>query len=479
MTSSNPAPSVDHDARTTALYASLVEDAFDFTVAIREDFVIAYASRGITPRLGLEPEDLVGHSVADFVHPDDLERALLHLQGWQGGAAQAGTTTFRVRHLDGTYRPFDVTAAKVDDGVEAYLAVYARPVDYQQATDEVMAQLLAGGTREDALRPVLDVFSWEVNASSISIAWYEPGRGHRFVSTGLPRELTGAEDEPGRAWAIARQQGREVLDLDQSLLDRDRTELATEAGRRGYWVAPVDDAASGVRALVTVWARAEQGRPDGHAYGMSMAQAYIELILRWSRHLTALNEAALQDPLTGLGNRKALFDVLEAGTTHGALLFCDLDHFKPVNDAWGHAAGDHVLRQIAQRMKQAVRSGDLVARTGGDEFVVLAPDASLEQAAALAQRIRTAVAQPTSLCGTEVVVGVTIGVAHADEALTEATLAGADDALMLAKANARGTVRWAPGPVPASETRDAQDRAGDPVGPGSSDPSESPDTSTQ
>ena len=83
-----------------------------------------------------------------------------------------------------------------------------------------------------------------------------------------------------------------------------------------------------------------------------------------------------------------------------------------------------------------------MARTGGDEFVILAPGASLEEAAALAQRVRAAVTQPTRLCGTDVTVGVTIGVAHADGALTEATLAGADDALLIAKARARGTVRW-------------------------------------
>jgi diguanylate cyclase (GGDEF)-like protein len=158
--------------------------------------------------------------------------------------------------------------------------------------------------------------------------------------------------------------------------------------------------------------------------------------------------------LTGLANRKALFDLLEAGQTHGALLFCDLDRFKPVNDRYGHAAGDRVLRQIAQRMRAAVREGDLVARAGGDEFVVVARDATPEQVAALAQRIRSAVAEPTQVGDDEVIVGVTIGVAHADGALDESTLAGADEALMAAKANGRGTVRWAPDHPPTDPERD-------------------------
>jgi diguanylate cyclase (GGDEF)-like protein/PAS domain S-box-containing protein len=430
-----------------ALYASLVEDAFDFMVTIQANFTMGFASAGIEERLGRPREAYRGISVAEYLHPEDLERAMLHMAGWDHGMTPGGTTTFRLRHEDGAYWAFDVTASRVTDGVGEYLAVYCRPVDYQVAIEEVLTQLLAGGSRAAALRPVLDVFAWEVNDGQVSIAWFEPGVGHQFVSTGLPRELTGASDEPAAPWATARADQVAVLDVDRSLLDPHLAELAEGLHQGGYWIVPVPDAGSDVPALVTVWARSEMGRPDNHSYGMQMATSYIELILRWSDHARALQEAALQDPLTGLANRKALFDLLRSGTANGALLFCDLDHFKPVNDQHGHGAGDIVLCQIADRIRSAVRSGDLVARTGGDEFVVLAPGASLEQAAALAQRIRAAVAEPTELSTGPVTVGVTIGVAYAHEALTEATLRGADQALMLAKANARGTVRWAPGPV--------------------------------
>jgi diguanylate cyclase (GGDEF)-like protein/PAS domain S-box-containing protein len=437
------------DPAPAALYESLVEDAFDFTVTILEDFTVGFVSAGIIQRLGRPRAEYIGTSVAAYLHPDDLDRALLHMRSWDDGRAPGGTTMFRLQHHDGEYRAFDVTAARVTDGERDCLAVYCRPVDYQVATDEVLNQLLRGGSRGDAIRPVLDVFSWEVNDSQIAIAWYEPGEGHRFVSTGLPGELAGASDEPGPAWARARATGEPVLDLDQSLLGAELHALATDLGQGGgYWVIPVPDAGSDVAALITVWSQPEVGRPDGHSYGVQVAHSYIELILRWSQHAEALRDAARRDPLTGLANRTALFDALDSGAAHGALLFCDLDRFKPVNDQYGHAAGDEVLRRVAQRIEGAVRAGDVTARTGGDEFVVLAPNVSLEQAAALAQRVRTAVAEPIDLPGGTVAVGVTIGVAHAADALTEATLNGADQALVLAKANARGTVRWAPGPLP-------------------------------
>jgi diguanylate cyclase (GGDEF)-like protein/PAS domain S-box-containing protein len=433
--------------KQAALYASLVEDAFDFMVTIDADFTVAFASAGVAQRLGRPREVYLGTSVADFLHPADLDRALLHMSGWDNGRAPGGTTTFRLQHADGSYHAFDVTAARVTDGDRDYLAVYGRPVDYQVATNDVLTQLLRGGSKADALRPVLDVISWEVNDSQIAIAWYEPDVGHRYVSTGLPPEMAGASDQPAGPWARARAEGAAVLDLDRSQLDPGVAELADQLGQGGYWIVPVADAGSDVPALITVWTRPEVGRPDGHAYGVEMAHSYVELILQWSHRARALERAAFEDPLTGLANRKALFDALAAGTSTGALLFCDLDHFKPVNDQHGHSAGDHVLRQIARRIAAAVREQDLVARTGGDEFVILAPGATLEQAAALAQRIRAAVAEPTELPGDagSVSVGVTIGVAHAADAITEATLGGADQALLLAKANARGTVRWAPG----------------------------------
>ena len=441
----------DAQARSDALYRSLVDDAFGFTAALGADFTVVFASCSITKHLGVKPEQMVGQSAAEFIHPDDLERALLMLSGWSGWGAPAGAAAFRLRHADGQWVPFDVTASNVSDGLESYMGVYCVPVDYQQATDEVLSRLLRGDDRGAALRPVLDVFSWQLNDAHVAITWFEPGVGHRFVSTGLPAELAGAGEQLPEPWATARAAFEPVLQAEGEVADPQVRHDAVSNGRGGVWVVPVLDAGSDVPALVTVWSRADGPRPDGHAYGMSIAATYIELILRWCSQVSALNQAALHDQLTGLPNRKALFDRLEAGDTRGALLFCDLDHFKPVNDAHGHAAGDEVLRRIAHRIQHAVRAGDLVARTGGDEFVVLAPGASLEQAAALAQRIRSAVAVPTSVDGVPLHVGVTIGVAHAYDVVSEATLAGADNALMLAKANARGTVRWAPGDMPADQ----------------------------
>jgi diguanylate cyclase (GGDEF)-like protein len=156
-------------------------------------------------------------------------------------------------------------------------------------------------------------------------------------------------------------------------------------------------------------------------------QARLTAALRVARAHRALSEAqelllhqSLHDSLTGLPNRVLLFDRLrhaqaqEARHHRGlAVLFLDLDRLKAVNDEYGHDAGDALLVQIADRLREVVREGDTVARLGGDEFVVVAEaigdtDAAVE----LAERVRAALAQPYPLHGVDVICTASIGVAE-------------------------------------------------------------------
>jgi len=129
-----------------------------------------------------------------------------------------------------------------------------------------------------------------------------------------------------------------------------------------------------------------------------------------------LSRRARIDPLTGLLNRSALLERVDAAIATaaetgraGALLFCDLDGFKPVNDTYGHAVGDGVLAVIARRLESEVRGGDTAARFGGDEFVVVADSVDDDELADLEQRLRTVVARPIDVNGTSIGVTVTIG----------------------------------------------------------------------
>lgn len=165
--------------------------------------------------------------------------------------------------------------------------------------------------------------------------------------------------------------------------------------------------------------------------------------------------AAVTDPLTGLYNRRyaiphlaSLADRARAAGRTIALMVLDIDHFKAINDTWGHAVGDAVLVGVARRLRDALRAVDLVARIGGEEFLVAMPDTSVDQARAAAERLRSAIeGQPfvTMRGHPPVEVTLSIGVAMEgnDDPITEdieGLIARADRALYKAKAAGRNMV---------------------------------------
>ena len=159
---------------------------------------------------------------------------------------------------------------------------------------------------------------------------------------------------------------------------------------------------------------------------------------------------ARHDQLTKLPNRvlfRERMDAAAATLGHGArhaVLCLDLDHFKAVNDTLGHAHGDRLLCQVAERLTACVRGGDVVARLGGDEFAIIQAELERpEHAGELAQRVVDALAQPFDLGGHQVSIGASVGIALApdDGELAETLLKNADTALYRAKLEGRGNYR--------------------------------------
>lgn len=169
-----------------------------------------------------------------------------------------------------------------------------------------------------------------------------------------------------------------------------------------------------------------------------------------------LRQLANTDQLTGLHNRRTLIATFEARIrkSHGqALLLIDVDNFKSVNDAHGHAAGDEVLRHIARHLQAVVRSGDIICRIGGEEFAVLLSADSWDEASIAGERLRSEIERHRVRLGQLALqVTVSIGVAWwRGPANFEEELAAADAALYRAKRNGRNCVRLAPEKMAAEE----------------------------
>jgi diguanylate cyclase (GGDEF)-like protein len=153
--------------------------------------------------------------------------------------------------------------------------------------------------------------------------------------------------------------------------------------------------------------------------------------------------------LTGLPNRTLFLDRLELALARSrrshhrvAVLFCDIDHFKVVNDSLGHGAGDRLLVALAERLRDALRPGDTVGRFGGDEFVILCDDLATDHdAVVIAERVHAEVHEPLTIEATEVFAAVSIGIAFSQPGTEpETMIRDADAAMYLAKE--RGRARY-------------------------------------
>jgi diguanylate cyclase len=201
----------------------------------------------------------------------------------------------------------------------------------------------------------------------------------------------------------------------------------------------------------------ERRRPDGTVLeirttplpGGGMIRTYSDITARATAEVM-LSLAASHDQLTGLANRNGFNLRLDAALATAqrsdatlAVLCLDLDRFKAVNDTLGHHAGDQLLIQVAQRMRDAARAMDVIGRLGGDEFAIVLPGANLAGAEQVSERLLAAIREPYTLKGRTIGVGISIGVAiyPTDGAIAEELLRNADTALYSAKAGGRNTWR--------------------------------------
>jgi diguanylate cyclase (GGDEF)-like protein len=256
------------------------------------------------------------------------------------------------------------------------------------------------------------------------------------------------------AFVLARQIGRPLQALASAArrLQAGDPDAAFPA-ERGYREAReltgalrnlVDDLTAHERELTALTQQLEQ-RVRERTVELSEANAQLEVL-------------AMTDGLTGLANRRHFGDQLGREVTRCgekgkplALVTMDIDHFKAINDTHGHPAGDAVLRRVAMLLEENVRSGDLLARVGGEEFAVLALEAPMSEAMPLAERLRACIenAGPIAVGRTAVPVTISVGVAvlwsRQGDLLKapERLLAAADDALYRAKRNGRNRVEVA------------------------------------
>jgi len=424
-------------------------------VTIRVDAVgqITYSSANVASLFGYEPDEVLGTNIIEYLDADFSAEAMDSIGAPLLRPGLQRPMVFRLNAKDGRHPVVEVTAnGQVDNPDVQGLMVYVRPWGERWLLDQALEAIAGSAPLESTLRLLVDVMRAEtLEGDGVLLYDRVDGTWHgRIVAAGLgPAQRAEAEvtDAP---WVEAARTGepvrRPVAELPEP--------LRAEAEARGHtwcWVWPVHGI-DAVQACLVLWRVADEDADHTCRVSMDRLVRLTELVLAGERSASDLRFAASHDALTGLANRSRFLTELQAAADRNGpgspvgVLYLDLDGFKPVNDEYGHAAGDLVLQVVGQRLTGAVRGGDLVARLGGDEFTVLCPGVVDRDAlAALAARLVETVGQPIDIGEHLVSVGASIGIAVSDRSGTslDQLVQDADGALYRAKREAPGGWRVA------------------------------------
>ena len=447
---------VQADGPPPEVFATMADHSIFPLALVDRAGTLVWVSSSMERFFGWRPEDLVGGSFVEVVAPRSLPAVVQAFTAideayeptaWGG----VGFPADLVR-ADGTVAPCELSVLTTRRSGLPWYVVTVRRVGYERALDLAVSAMAEGAPLADILGRLVGALEEMVPDSRVAIG--ERWTGDRFaVLAGAPGPSVAAGDSP---WHAALTSGADVWLADLGELPPPLAAVAVAEGFRGCWVHPVtavgDDRPS---SAIVIW-RTRPGPPSPFTWvTVTRVGRLLQLTLQWHRSHRALQYAATHDQLTGLANRHAFLDRLETVARSGAgsvaVLFLDLDHFKPVNETLGHPVGDRVLATVAARLVQALRPGDLVARIGGDEFAVLCERLSgADDARTIAERLLDAVRRPVrpdGANGAEVRIDASIGITGLDPSEgVEATLARVDQAMRAAKVTGRG--RWVHRPGP-------------------------------
>lgn len=360
--------------------------------------VITEIDDATTQILGWRPHDMIGRRSLEFIHPDDQERSIAN---WMEMLTAPGhAQRVRLRHLtaDGAWTWMEFTNRKLL-GTDAP-CVHAEMLD----VSEEHAAHEALRASEHRLRRL-------AAALPLGVLQIERDRRIAYSNERLGEIIGMTEGESiEERFRHLDDSDRDHVDvaLDAVLehgLDRNLAVRFRSIGpRRG--LGPIHCSMT-LRALTT------------DAGGVTGAIVCVADVSEQVRMTNELEQRATFDALTGCFNRPSVMARLDAMLTQAggvAIVFVDLDGFKDVNDEFGHAAGDALLLGVAERLRAAVRDGDIVGRVGGDEFLVVCRDiADAEEAFAIATRIESSLERGIPVQGRTLVVRASLGIAQTDD----------------------------------------------------------------
>jgi len=411
-----------------ARYRLLADNSSDVITRTSMRGTITWISPSVRRLLGYSPQGLIGAPTAYLVHPEDLPAAIAAYRRLvTSDPDEVQTIAMRLRQRGGTYVDVEVVlhAVRGPDGAIT---------EIQSSTRDVSARVAA----EAARRSAEDVFRLAMENAPMGMAVIGLDGRWITVNTALPRITEHDQLDFERLSML------EIVHAD----DRDDVASTMRAMVEGTLQTCESEIRLATASGGYVWVERSTTLVRDAAGAPSYFVLQVVDISDRIRAQEKLARRAVTDPLTGLPNRLVLNDRLEhalarcrrEGTNVG-LVFIDLDHFKSLNDVFGHDAGDEVLRQVATRLSVTVRDGDTAVRLGGDEFVVLCEqNVELADLEALADRLLTSLSRPYDLAWGQASISCSFGLTVGNGPDATALLHQADAAMYRSKQQGRSRI---------------------------------------
>ncbi|WP_404943186.1 EAL domain-containing protein [Pseudomonas brassicacearum] len=432
------------------------------TCIVDADARLIYVNDGLIRLLGYSREEVIGRSPLMFFVSDiqaELRAQAVLERVLRGESSEASALISKRNgqrlwvHISST--PVFDAQGKVDN-IVIVLTDITRSKLHEVLQDKVIGALL----KEQSLESVLTLMCQEIERIApeviVSILSVDPeGFLHPLASPGLPtdysRAIEGLPIGPvAGSCGTAAYRGEPVLvtDINHDPLWADYKSLAEKSGLRACWSIPVRNGAGRIAATFALYFRECRGPDTLHAHLVTAGAHLCMLALEREEARESIRKMAFYDALTGLPNRSFLLAQADRAIAEVAqeqaglaVLFVDLDRFKQVNDALGHAAGDELLQVMAQRLRSVLRESDIVGRLSGDEFVLVLPRMNATQVTTFLERLKMTLSIAANIAGTSVVLSASIGISMFpdDGQDMESLLHCADIAMYQAKRTDRGS----------------------------------------
>lgn len=433
---------------------ALVDQASDYIIVLNGDGTIQYMSPSAERFLGAMLESVIGQNAFFYIHPDDVERVMATFADLLREPQGQRRLSYRGITPDGRWRHSEVVATNLlDDPAVGGVVVNSHDVTASRRFErlvvgqaEVLEMAISGAPLSDSLAATAAMVEEALEGSVCQICLVSQESG-AFSTLAAP-SLSAAFCEAIEALVADRSvvqwcdEGPIVI-AEHELWSR---VLEIPGGERFVHchVMPLSGGSMGPCGVMFVY-RGEQDLvpSDDDPRALERLRSLSQVVIQRTLAEEALAHESTHDPLTGLANRHLLFEGMEHALARTrrkpsmlAILFLDVDRFKLVNDSLGHAAGDLVLHELAERLSGVVRPFDVIARFGGDEFVIVCEDLGHPaEATVIAERIADVLRPPMMLAGREYFLSVSIGIAldSMGSSSPEALLRDADTAMYRAK----------------------------------------------